>query len=445
MGLAHRTRTGTLLSTAVLLTLFLSGCATSSRHNPNAVQNTPSATKSDSGSVGNQVPSTANMSTTKTGKRASNNSAKTVPLAAKPITLLYAGTNYNLPVPAADSGGNSTNVSAVAVPGGIVWSIPAGYPDVSMHPTSSPSLWFTPGKASAGDQLLWSGAKRLWTFNGWQGSTPYLLGATGGYVVIQSTQSSGATQIDAIQFSTAGQASTLPSLKSIATLPKGDLTGYGSGVFTWTDTNSNVHVVKLSTGAQETVHIPSHLTPSKQSASSSVNYPPQVVSGGVTVGAQFIPVKLIRQSSQVQLPSGYRWVGLNPSNAKDVAIPASWTVVKNEPGGSSEGLVAHNPKNPSEKVTLWFNACAGCYSPDVTSGEMVNAPDSPLLGVQKGETYDWLNDHTVAYTIPSNSKSKYTTYGLTRTFTDASGNQEVTVNVPPADRKMATVILNSTF
>lgn len=253
MGLAHRTCTGTLLSTVVLLTLFLGGCATSSQHNSNAVQNTSSAAKSDSSSAGNEVPSTANMSITKTGKGAANNSAKTIPLAAKPITLLYAGTKYNLPVPAADSGGNSTNVSAVAVPGGILWLIPAGYPDVSMHPTSSPSLWFTQGKASAGDQSLWSGAKRLWTFNGWQGSTPDLLGATGGYVVIQSTQSSGATQIDTTQFSTGGQASTLPSLKSIATVPKGDLTGYGSGVFTWRDTNSNVHVVKLGTGAKETV------------------------------------------------------------------------------------------------------------------------------------------------------------------------------------------------
>ena len=441
MGLAHRTCTGTLLSTVVLLTLFLGGCATSSHHYPNGVQNSLSVAKSHSGSAGNQVPSTANMSTTKTGKRTSN----TIPLAAKPITLLYAGTKYTLPVPAADSGGNSTNVSAVAVPGGIVWVIPAGYPDVSMHPTSSPSLWFTPGKASAGDQSLWSGAKRLWTFNGWQGSTPDLLGATEGYVVIQSTQSSGATQIDAIQFSTGGQASTLPSLKSIATVPKGDLTGYGNGVFTWKDSKSNVHVVQLSTGTEETVHIPSHLSTSKQSTSSSIDYPPQVVSSGVTVGAQFIPVKLIRQSSQMPLPSGYRWVGLNPSNAKDVAIPASWTVVKNEPGGSSVGLVAHNPKNPSEKVTLWFNACAGCYSPDVTSAEMVSAPDSPLLGVQKGETYDWLNDHTVAYTVPSIGKSKYPTYGLTRTFTDASGNEEVTVNVPSKDRKMATLILNSTF
>ena len=37
-----------------------------------------------------------------------------------------------------------------------------------------------PAKALAGTQSRWSGAKRLWTFHAWHGSTPYLLGATEG-------------------------------------------------------------------------------------------------------------------------------------------------------------------------------------------------------------------------------------------------------------------------
>lgn len=79
----------------------------------------------------------------------------------------------------------------------------------------------------------------------------------------------------------------------------------------------------------------------------------------------------------------------------------------------------------------------------MTSGEMVTAPDSPLLGLKKGETYSWLNDHAVAYTDPPKQGSKYPTYGLTRTFTYGSGNEEVMVNVPKSDKKIATTVLNS--
>lgn len=57
---------------------------------------------------------------------------------------------------------------------------------------------------------------------------------------------------------------------------------------------------------------------------------------------------------------------------------------------NNSGIVFYNAKDPSETINLWFNTCAGCYSRGVTPVEGVT-PDSPLLGRQKGETYDWLD------------------------------------------------------
>ncbi|QQE80019.1 hypothetical protein GI364_05980 [Alicyclobacillus sp. SO9] len=160
--------------------------------------------------------------------------------------------------------------------------------------------------------------------------------------------------------------------------------------------------------------------------------------GAVELAAK--PITLVYGGTKYQLSVPAADSGGKQTNVSAVVVPGGIVWI---PGGSSIGVVVSDPKNPSEKVTLWMNACAGCYSPSVVSAELVTAPDSPLLGAQKGESYTWLNDHAVTYTLPPSKKSKYPTYGLTRTFTGASGDEEVTVTVPARDKQTATDILNS--
>jgi len=408
-----------------LITLSLMGCSVA------PTTNVPTGKPETNSSTGNLV-ATTKIGTTK--------STKNIALAVNPITILYAGTKYNLPVPAEDIG-KDTNVSAVVVPGGILFITPADFPDALAHPISEASIWFTPGQSSRGTQSLWMGATHLGSFAITQGGTPQLVGATQGYAIISAPTGAAQDKILAMELPT-GQSTSPNSMRTIATLPTGALTGYGRGVYVWLDTQSLIHVVKLSSGSAQVIKLPVPSASGSGSTSSASDYPPQVVSGGVKVGNQIVPVALIRQSPPMNLPPGYPWITVGQSNSPQIAVPRAWSVVKQMPGGSSIGVVASNPQDPGEKVTLWINACVGCYSPSGPSGT-ANTPDSPLLSVQTGETYTWLNDQTVAYTLPPNKNSAYPTYGLTRTFTSYGGDEEATITAPPSDKQTATLILNS--
>jgi hypothetical protein len=46
-----------------------------------------------------------------------------------------------------------------------------------------------------------------------------------------------------------------------------------------------------------------------------------------------------------------------------LAVPQSFKVTEVLPGGSSEGFKAADPGDPKYTVTVWDNACVGCYEP----------------------------------------------------------------------------------
>lgn len=310
---------------------------------------------------------------------------------------------------------------------------PGGFPDEAQTPLSSAGLWFTSAKTKGGS--LWTGATLLHQFSPQQ--QPFIVGVTDGYAVVRFggvDGSGGATRstserangdISVVAYSVAdGHAVTIGSYAP------GDQSSWGHGAFVWADPQHDIHIVQVSTGKQQTISWPSE--PSAL----------EVVAGGVQVSNKFVPAALVNHPQYPPLPSGFHWVYLCQSQYPVLRVPKNWTVIKQLPGGSSEGVIASNPANPNEKVTVWLNACTGCYEPTAISDQLVQSFDSPLLGVQKVETYVWLNDHAVAYTLPSSKTGPYPTYGLTMTFPVQSGDEEVKVNVPASDKQLATAILD---
>jgi hypothetical protein len=341
--------------------------------------------------------------------------ADTVALAAQPATIIYGSAAYTLAIPAKDDHG-TTDVTAADVPGGIIWMTPPGFPDAAAHPLANWSLWFTPASTTGGS--IWTDAQQWQSFTKEQ--APRLVGMTGGYAIISLMEG---TQIEIVRVRlTDGDASNVVRYASPA------VAGYGYGVYMWQDADRKLHVVKLATGEEQVIALP---------ALSRID----MVGAGVLVDGQVVKLPLVDKPTYPAVPAGYKWIGTTQAKP-EIAVPENWTV-RPIRGGSSNGVSATNPQDPNEKMILMDNGCAGCYQPSVTSLQMYDSFSSPLMGVAKGETYTWLDDHTVAFTLPPGEQNRYPTYGVTRTFVQRSGNQEAKVSIPANDRQTATIILNS--
>lgn len=344
--------------------------------------------------------------------------ADTIPLAAQPVIVLYGTGRYTLPVPAAEVpavGG----LTAGDVPGGILWLTPPGFPDVTAHPISDWSLWFTPSSTAGGS--LWTGALLWQTFP--KGQTPRLLGVTDRYAIIHLTEGDQ-TQVVAVGL-TDGRTRSVAQYAAASEAQR----QFGYGVYAWLDTDNHVHIVNLATADEQTVPL------------TEVSGKPylQIVPGGVTVGGKTVQVSLVETLPEPVVPATYKWIG---NNGHEIAVPADW-IVREIPGGSSRGVSATNPQDPNQKVTLMDNGCAGCYLPDPTAGARFASFSSPFLRYVEGETYSWLDSLTVSYTLPPDSQNPYPTYGVTRTFSQRSGTREAQVTMPAESRQTATTILNS--
>jgi hypothetical protein len=265
---------------------------------------------------------------------------------------------------------------------------------------------------------LWTGAQQWQSFTKEQ--APRLVGMTGGYAIISLTEG---THIQIVRVRlTDGSAVNVVRYASPA------VAGYGYGVYMWQDADRQLHVVKLATGEEQVIALP---------ALSRID----IVGPGVLVDGQVVKLPLVDQPTYPAVPAGYKWIGTNQAHP-EIAVPDSWTVQPIR-GGSSNGVSASNPQDPNEKMILMDNGCAGCYEPGVTSLQMYDSFSSPLMSVARGETYTWLDDQTVAFTLPPDDQSRYPTYGVTRTFVQRSGNQEAKVSISDNDRQIATMILDS--
>lgn len=346
-----------------------------------------------------------------------------VPLAPDPIVVVDGGARFSLAVPERDNR-QQTNVSAADVPEGVVWMTPPSFPDAADHPSSRWYLWLTPQRSNGGS--LWRGAELLHRFK--RGSRPTLVGITGNRVLIGLQARGQAEQI--YSYSLRNRKGLL-----IATVPLAAPSSYGFGAYSWVYQSNVVHVVNVSTGREFSV-----------SVSGADGSAIQLVPGGIDVLGKIIRIPGVHGRTYPAIPHSFKWIALWHSTRPVVAIPSTWKVTQEHPGGSSIGLIASNPKDPKEKLALYFNACGGCYSPSVISPQMVNTLyDSPLMGLAPHETYAWLDDRTVAYTVPASKQSVYPTYGLTRTFTNQSGDEEVTLQIPSSAKHLATLILDSSL
>jgi hypothetical protein len=342
-----------------------------------------------------------------------------VALSESPGKIIYGSYQYTIPVPKADDNGNSTHVTAIDIPGGILWMTPSGFPDEAGTPLSSAALWFTSAQTKGGS--IWTGYILLHQFPG--GEHPRIVGVTNGYAIVKVADGVGGTKVSAYSVKD-GHA------VSIGAYTASTSTTWGHGVFVWADSHDKIHVVQVATGAEESLH-----WSGKPPAMS-------VVAGGIQVGKQVVPVKLATTPVYGPVPANFHWIYLGPQKSPVIRVPYNWTSTEWLPGGSSQEVNAKNPHDANEKVSVSFNACEGCYDPTVTSPQNIASVDSPLLSVQPGETYIWLTDHVVAYTLPASKTDPYKTYGLTLTYPVQSGNEEVTVSVPPSQKQLATEILD---
>jgi hypothetical protein len=216
--------------------------------------------------------------------------------------------------------------------------------------------------------------------------------------------------------------------RTIAHHAPGSKAGYGQGVYAWQDADRQLHVVKLATGEERVVSLP------------ALTYI-EIVGAGILVNGQVVKLPLVDHLPDSAVPADYKWIGPGQGNPR-IAVPGNW-IVKQIPGGSSQGVSATNPRDPNAQVVFFDSACAGCPDPGVSSPHVYNSFASPLLAVARGATYTWLNEQTVAFTLPADDQHPYPTYGVSQTYTYRPGRREAKVTVPASDRQTATIILNS--
>lgn len=329
---------------------------------------------------------------------------------ATAIVKIVGGGVYTVSVPEAWLQ-HSPPISLVDVPQGVVFSMPT---------RSSPelwNLWLRPYDSYGGP--LFQNARLLveWPF---PVRALEIQDATGAFALVQVVPTTGEKSLWAINLDTG---SRLLLFRFSSQTP--DMVD-GRGVAAWAAGPNTVRVMNLTTGA----------VVEKSGVSTQLEWQNgTVIAGGNPFALPFL------QPYRHPLPTGFRWLTMNGHPL--VAAPNTWKI-SSILGGSSLGVKAVNPHDPAQQVTVVINGCVGCFSPLLSGGLGWWAPDSPLLNVQPGESAVWIGDHAVAYTVRPGPERPYSTYGLT-IIPPSQGNIEVMVNVPRAQKALATTILNTTW
>jgi hypothetical protein len=123
-----------------------------------------------------------------------------------------------------------------------------------------------------------------------------------------------------------------------------------------------------------------------------------------------------------------------------IDVPKGWRV-RGLPGGSSVGVEATGRPRGSGRVTVWRNACVGCYAMNFL--DLVGGPDTPI-GFPPPAGLTWHGSHTVLWqTTPTRDGRRYVELHLV-TVPPTQGTYDVTVRVPRGEAGLARRIL-STF
>lgn len=375
------------------------------------------------------APSTAGTAPVATGPTTSPTPSR-IALNPKAVPVFTGNHTYTLPVPASRSPRFAAFVAVIRE--GVLWVTPPGFPDAQDHALSGWRVWLTPTGTPNGS--LWQGARQLAVLSATYRSVSVDAVMSGNAVLSAQSPNGSLTPVVVTGANL--------SVQKLSSLPSQTPWIWGHGVIAWQSAPDTVTVDNLATGARATLSLTVNGT-----------QPFFVVSGGLEVGSRFIPVSVIPDTPKPFLPAGYRWVSVAHSTAPVMAVPDGWTVTE-EPGGSSQGVKAVNPKDPSQAAMAWDNACAACYLPTGDSS-WVDSRNAPVVSAPKGVQMVWLSDNVVAYTAspqaalnPAASangtvlSSQLPTYGL-QEVTRGGGLDQVSVTVPAADKALATTILNS--
>lgn len=134
-------------------------------------------------------------------------------------------------------------------------------------------------------------------------------------------------------------------------------------------------------------------------------------------------------------------VGSAANTAPALEVPSGWTV-RPLPGGSSVGVEATDRRDRAVRVTVWRNACVGCYAEDPLG--LVQGPDTPTAGLAPGAVVQWVGDHAIRFTVRRRVRGQSYVETVLVTVPPEQGTWQVSVTVPAADPALAERIL-STF
>ena len=324
-------------------------------------------------------------------------------------------------VPKTADTGKSPQLQVAGTEYGVVIALPPGYAALPQGARPSAGWSVYVSHPSAGRQDLLDTATRLAVLPASQAQLT-ILGVTGGYALFAAQTAQG-RMLELLTLSGA-RAGTLATIGSVAGSYSSALAV--RGLVLWLDPRRTLHALFIASGREATAPLGS--------------VPPGPLiwwQGGLVVGTRAVQIPGVQPPAAPVLPKGFAWISIGQSRAPIAAVPQAYRV-KRLPGGSSHGVSATDPKNPSVQVTIYENACAGCYNPGFMA-QGTNTLSTPIyVGRQPGVSP--LGDH--GFITEFRPKKGLETYMLVADYLDG-GDIEASVTVPKAQAALAREILQT--
>lgn len=352
--------------------------------------------------------------------------AQTAPPAQSPSSVPSAsmqreqiGADYLLVSPSADKG-KSPKLQVAGTQYGVVVALPPGYEHAPGGGASAPLGSWTVYLAhpTGGKQNLLATAQRVAALPEAQTDLT-IIGVTGRYALFTAKAGSGRL-LDLLTIAGKG-VGTLRGLGQVTASYGGALAVRDTVIYL--DPGGTVHALTISTGKEIT----------GPTASAPLFYMDGVLSGD----GKAVALQGLTPPAQPSLPQGFQWISIAQDGAPVAAVPQGY-VVKQIPGGSSHGVSATDPADSSVQVTVFENACAGCYNPGFMA-QGTNTLSTPIyVGAQRGVTP--LGDH--GFISVTQGKHGVVQYQLVADYLNG-GDLEADVSVPASDGALAQEILRT--
>ncbi len=342
-------------------------------------------------------------------------SASTSP-AALGMQREQIGSDYLWVPTSADSGG-TPRMQVAGTAFGVVVALPPGYAALptSARPEAAWTIYLS--HPTAARQDLMRTATMVASLPRGQ-SDVTLMGVTGRYAVF-AARAAGGRLLELVTLAGAGRGARR-GVGAVTSAFAGALAIRGMVIYL--GPHGTVHALHLATGR-------------RASAGGVAPGPLYWSQGGLMVGARAVRLPGVDATSQAPLPRGFRWISTGAAAPGVIAVPQGY-IVQQLPGESSHGVRATDPRAASIEVTVWENACAGCYNPGFLA-QGVNTLSTPIYtGRHAGLTP--IGDHGyIAETRQGQGLLRYT-----RVAYDVSGGDlEASVTVPVAQAALARRIL----